>query len=302
MAEALAWAWGDELPKEAATHEGAIAALQARSAWSTILRYGETHSVIDRAPNRWGCVPFDASSWPHADAYRIADAVGNLTKCTVDVPGGWHPMPWLAAIDEALARRALDDTMRKATIATDDGLVFRIRPDMLVVRFAILGIVPDWRLDTVPAVEFEMGANGKPRWFVRRTVQTVAENSDRVMTETVEVDGWSARLKRPVAGAYRRSHFEPNPVPAMVARAEYEIFCAAMTMLAAELTGSLETIEITPIDWPVQPWADSPEERARRRRGRILEDISTPTSAKSEPNLQAKSTAKKKGKALAKSR
>ncbi len=278
VSEALRWAWGDELPK-VQSGAGSAAPAGYSSAWGAIRAYGELNSIVDRQPNRYGCSPFDQVGWPHADALSIAEAVADLAECAVDVPDGWHPMPELADIDEALAIRAASDTLAKVTHTDADGRMrFRLRPDLLVVRHAILGVVPDWRLSVRPVKEFEIGANGRHRWFVRREVRTVVgengDGSDMIAVMSTEVDGWSSRLQRPVAGAYRKASFAPDPVPVMVARAEYEIFSAAMCMLHEQLSGTLETIDLVAIDWPVQPWGDSPERVPVSPRGRILPDLS----------------------------
>lgn len=279
MSDALKWAWGDELPK--ASLPGLHApSLGTASAWGSILHYGQLGSIVDRQPNHYGCIPFDEAGWPHADALRIADAVADLAHCSVDVPEGWHPMPELGAIDEALAARAVADALIKATVADPSGgLRFRARPDVLVVRHAILGLVPEWRLWEKPVKEFETWPNGRHRWYVRRDVRTVigemADGSDRVEVMTTEVEGWSSRLQRPVAGAFRKARFRPDPVPAMVARGEYEIFCAAMCMLFDQLADQLETIDLIAVDWPVQPWGDSTEREGASPEPRILPDLSS---------------------------
>lgn len=302
VSEALRWAWGDELPKEASGSGMGRGPALYKSAWSAIEAYAELHSIVDRQPNRFGCIPFDNFETPHPDAYRIANTVARLAGCAVNVPDGWHPMPELAEVDEAMARRAVNDALNKATVLDALGAIyFRARPDVLVVRHAILGIVPDWRMSDRPNVEYEIGANGRHRWFVRREIRTVigenADGTDKIAVETAEVDGWSSRLKRPVAGAYRKAHFVPDPVPVMVARAEYEIFCAAMSMLADDLAGQLDTIDIVPIEWPAQPWGDSPERSGDSRGGKVLPDL----SALAANYLTSKTSAKSKGKSPAKS-
>jgi hypothetical protein len=276
--------------------------LSAASAWSSILRYGEMGSIVDRQPNRFGCIPFDEAGWPHPDALRIADAVADLAECAVDVPEGWHPMPELAAIDEHMAARAVSDALVKATTADKDGaLRFRARPDVLVVRHAILGMVPEWRLWEQPVKEYEKHANGAHRWYVRREVREVigemADGSDRVAVQTVEVEGWSTRLQRPVAGAYRKAGFVPDPVPVMVARGEYEIFCGAMCMLFDQLADQLETVELVAVDWPVQPWADSIAGGSRWPTPRILPDLRAAPAATMPPEMPRKSKPKQVRKA-----
>lgn len=281
VASALEWAWRDELPKMPSDFAPGGGGPRAGNAWSSILAFGEIGTMIDRQPNRWGCIPFDVTGWPHPDALTIAAAVDDLAGCTVDVPDGWHPMPEIAGIsDGQLAARTVSDALDKATTLDDEGVRrFRTRADLLVIRFAILGLVPNWRLDAMPELRFEAHDNGREKWFVRReTRQVIGQNgdgTDRVEIVNVEVDGWSARLRRPVAGAYRKPFLDPDPVPVMVARAEYEIFAAAMCMLHDDLDGRLGSIDLVPTDWPVQPWADT-ESLGRgeaRRAPKILPDL-----------------------------
>lgn len=295
VSEALKWAWSDELPKEPAD-AFYDPPLGARSAWSAIQEFGALNAVIDRQPNRYGCIPFDRAETPHPDALRLAAAVASLAECCIDVPQGWHPMPELSAVDADLGRRAVVDALHKVTDYHDDGgLFFRVRPDVLVVRHAIVGLAPDWRMGDLPVRRYVANENGVERWFVRRDMRSVvgtnADGSDRVEVIATEVDGWSQRLRRPVAGAYRKPYLDPDPVPVMIARAEYEILVAAMRMLFDDLAGRLDTIELTPVDWPAQPWGEDLPGPVRR--SRILPDL----QAERARAPRAKSLVKSKGKA-----
>jgi len=117
---------------------------------------------------------------------------------------------------------------------------------------------------------------------------------------TIEVDGWSARLRRPVAGAYRKANFTPDPVPVMVARAEYEIFCGAMCMLFDQLAGRLETIDLVAVDWPVQPWDDSDGAAADSRGPRILPDLTAARTVENAPKSETIPKSKRKARRRAK--
>jgi hypothetical protein len=305
VSTALQWAWGDELPKMPADFGAAGAALRAGNAWNSILAFGSLGTVVDRQPNRFGCIPFDQAGWPHPDALEIAHAVERLAECVVDVPQDWHPMPEIAVIDAGLGARAVGEALEKATEPGEDGLRFRTRPDLLVVRHAILGTVPDWRLYETPETKFEAHANGAPKWFVRRETRMVigeeADGSDRVDVVTVEADGWSARLRRPVSGAYRKPYLDPDPVPVIVARAEYEIFAAAMFMLFDDLDDRLGTIDLVPIDWPVQPWSgDSARMAEGGRMPKILPDLSALRAQLAAADMVTKSTPKRARKKAAK--
>jgi hypothetical protein len=280
IAAALEWAWRDELPKMSSNPAAAGYAIGYGNAFSSILAFGEIGTVVDRQPNRFGCIPFDVPGWPHPDALLLAEAVEGLADCTVDVPAGWHPMPEIAAIGEGLGVRCVADAVEKATEPDGaGGRRFKMRADLLVIRYAILGLVPNWRMAETPQLRYEAHDNGRDRWFVKRETRQVigskADGTDLVEVVNVEVEGWSARLRRPVAGAYRKPYLDPDPVPVMVARAEYEIFAAAMCMLHDDLAGRLGTIDLVATDWPVQPWAagDSAGEGLARRDAKILPDL-----------------------------
>ncbi|MFN3549239.1 MAG: hypothetical protein ACK4U0_17265 [Mesorhizobium sp.] len=276
ISEALEWAWRDELPK-VPTSAGGAGGPRAGNAWNSILAFGEIGTVIDRQPNRWGCIPFDMAGWPHADALAIADAVERLADCAIVAPDGWNPMPELALLDAGMAARAAHDALLRAT--EDDGAGqrrFRTSPGLIVTRHAILGTAPDWRMDDPPVLRFEAHDNGRAKWFVQReTRQVIGSNhdgTDRVEVVTIEVDGWSTKHRRPVTGSYRKPYLDPDPVPVMVARAEYEILVAALDMLHEALRGRLSSIDLAPCGWPVRPWeGDSVDGRARR--GKILPDL-----------------------------
>lgn len=278
ISEALEWAWRDELPK-VPTSTGAAGGPRAGNAWTSILAFGEIGTVIDRQPNRWGCIPFDVAGWPHADALAIADAVERLDGCAIVAPDGWNPMPELALIDAGLAARAAHEALERVT--EDDGAGgrrFRTSPGLIVTRHAILGTAPDWRMDEPPVLCFEAHENGREKWFVRRETRQVIgshhDGSERVEVVTIEVDGWSTKHRRPVTGAYRKPYLDPDPVPVMVARAEYEILVAALGLLHDELCGQLTSIDLAPCGWPACPWdGDSAADGVRR--GKILPDLTS---------------------------
>lgn len=302
ISEALRWAWSEELPKEPAAAFYAPPAGYV-SAFAAVSGFGELHSIVDRQPNRFGCIPFDRADHPHPDALRMAAAVSSLAECEVDVPANWQPMPELLALDDALAARAARDVIERTTVRTDAGVRrFRSRADALVVRYAILGVTPPWQLSTIPERRYEAFANGVHRWFVQRPVSTVIgenpDGTDMIETSIVEVDGWSARLKRPVAGAYRKPYLDPDPLPVMVARAEYEQLTAALAMLAAELAASLQTIELMPDAWPERPWERSD---ADARKAKILPDLRQMAEAIVAENRSRKSM-RKRGRARLKKR
>ncbi|PHP66768.1 hypothetical protein CSC94_11715 [Zhengella mangrovi] len=250
MTDALQWVWGEELPKVGAGAAGAAAMPGAKSAWASIDRFGSLHAIIDRPSNVFGCVPFDEAEAPHPDAIAIADAVFALDSGSLVIPDGWDPVPEIADCDRDLKDLAIRDALERVSR----------RPSTVVIRFAILGRSPDWAMDRQPVALFEKGPTGADRWFVRRETRMVEgqnpDGSDRIVTVNAEVDGWSQRLRRPVAGAYRKRRLDPDPRPAIVARAEYEIFVACLAMLFDDLKGELASIDLKWSPWPLRPWED----------------------------------------------
>lgn len=276
VSAALKWAWSDELPKEPASGKPPPGMV---SVWNSISHYSELSTMIDRQPNRYGCIPFDQSDFPHPDALLIAGAVTALSDMVVDVPDGWNPMPEIAAADRDLGDKAVRDALDKVTVQGADGdRRFRMRPDALIIRYAILGGEPDWQLDKVPVKKLVCNERGTPKWFVQNRVpQIIGENpdgSDKIEYVAIESDGWSARGKRPLPGAYQKNFLDPDPVPVIVERAEYEIWHSALTVLHDDLAAKLETIRLQPDCRPLRPWED--DTIGGRRRPRILPDLRGP--------------------------
>ena len=256
IVEAIRWAWRDELPKDAPSRTGAAAMLAARSAWASIDRYGELHALIDRPSNQWLCVPFDEPGEVHPDARAIADAVMALDGVSLEVPDGWDPLPEIAAADADLKAAAIRDGL--ARLGGTDGVFRSLSPKWLVLRLALTGRLPDWVMDTVPVADFERGPNGKQLWFVKSHYQVVSgqnpDGTDRVVTVSTELDGWSKTKCRPRPGAFRRRRFDIDMVPIVVERGEWEALCAALSMLEEQVSGILSSIALHPLDWPVRPW------------------------------------------------
>lgn len=247
------WAYRDELPKEAAG--SGIGAIGCASAWGGLERYGEVMTLIDARENRWGVVPIGGAEDPHPDAVRIGQAVLALDAYELTLPEGWDPLGDLRASADGDLARLLDasvgQALERATVLHADGRTrdLRCKVSTLIRRCAILGGPPVWRAD-VPDVVTLKGANGRDRWF-RRVVMNDPLSG---LPYEIEVDGFDKRRQRPHADAYRKTLLEPDPLDAAVARAEYEVWHAALTLLAVELSGRLESVEPAPPNRPARPW------------------------------------------------
>ena len=224
--------------------------LRMAGGWDATSGYGELLSLVDGL-NDYGVVPdFSAESWPCRDALAIFRAVEALDGCVLELPADWRPAPELGALG-GLGAKAVSDALRRLML--DDGaggLSLRIKPAALVITRAVMG----WDgagLDIGDVVQrYEAHANGRERWFVRRAMDTEEG------LVSVETDGWSARTRRPLPGAYRKPYLDPDPVAAIVARAEHQIWLSALAIVAEDVAGVLEDVEMLPSKVPAEPWSD----------------------------------------------
>lgn len=261
--KAAEWAWRDELPK-APRQTGPDGFF---SAWNAVAGYGETLAPIDGDLNRYGLVPdFGAGDVPHADAVALYQAVSALDDWEIDLPEDWSVAPEIDGFG-GLASRAIAAALRRAR-----------RPvSAIVANRAIMGLDPMTMTIGETTVEHERDASGRERWFVHRQVWTVtghnADGSERTALETIEAPGLDKR-RRPLPGAWRKPFLDPDPVDAVVARIEHEIWHAALTIVAGELAGKLETIDLAPPEASPRPWLAQP------RITRILPDLTVRLAAK----------------------
>lgn len=283
----LSWAYRDELPKAQA---GDVRAgpKQFGQAWGGVANYGEYLTVIDWPENQWGVVPdLSARSEPHPDAVLVGQCVQELDGLALGLPDDWHPLGDMAGVDgaESLLQGAIGRALADVSVAGREGeRQVRSSVSGIVVRQALLGGEPDWRGD-VPEVRVE-SANGKPRWF--RRIEVVQSDGT---TYEQEVDGYDAKRKRPLAGAYRRTFLDPDPAGVAVERARYEVWHAALDVLCEEI-GAIP--HLTPEGEPVldrdgrpvtglHDYLVEPSRRASRpwmgegeRAGRVLRDAGAP--------------------------
>lgn len=101
-----------------------------------------------------------------------------------------------------------------------------------------------------------MGVSGKPRWF--RRLPVTSEGAFGPVTEEIEWDGFDHKRRRPFPDAYTKSYLDPDPVPVVPGRAEYELWRAALDLLVDDLSGTLESREPLASPRPRQPWETPP--------------------------------------------
>jgi hypothetical protein len=252
----LAWTFREELPKAGAAR--ALTGIGFGRAHRAVEKFGEYLTLIDcDGINRFGVVSdLMAMEEPDADAIAVFEAVTALDEIEVELPEGWNPLGDMDGIEAelpGLLARALD----KVTVIDAAGARrMKVGPGAIVTRHAIMGDAPCWQADQ-PERKVVLGAKGTPAWFRSITVET----SDGPMAQ--EVDGYDQKGKRPFPGAYRKTFLEPDPLPAALARAEYEVWHSALDYLAAVLDGELERFDVLPSARPSRPWEAAGAEPSR---------------------------------------
>jgi hypothetical protein len=269
--KAVAWAFREELPRD---HSGAALRRPGsiRPGWGSVSSFAQLLAVID--DNRFGVVPDLAGLEvpPHQDAITIGNAVMALGD-RFTVPDDWEPLQDCALGPHAgRINREIIERMGVADGANMADRRLFVPPSRLVVRHAILGGCPEWDGDK-PVEVVERLPDGRPRWVLRtrRALPLGSIGADGVPTMHTfeeERDGWCARRRVPLAGAVLRTSFRPDPVALGVARAEYEIWHAALTAVADDVAGKLTDMRLDEWGRTARPWvvADRPV--------RILPDVS----------------------------
>lgn len=262
---AIMWAVRDELPKLPAG--GAARAVRSDLAR---LGYGEGGiaafsalgtAVDGGAVNAFGLVPFGQDGAPHPDALTIWRALELLDSCALGDLAEWDAFPDLAALEaDAAGALLLARARADARALAGAQAAMRAHPSRLMVRAAVLGPPAGWSVGAVE-VETVRGPYGKPRWFRRAPVACAwNDKGEAVAWHEMEVDGYDARAKRPYPDAYQRKELKPCPLPAALARAEWQIWRAGLdVVLEACREWGLASIELEPSARPWEPWADARE-------------------------------------------
>lgn len=265
----LRWAYRDELPKEAA--QSKLRGIGVVSSWGGVQRVGELMTLIDATENRWGVIPLGCEEDPHPDAVTIAEAVAGLDTIGITLPADYDPLQDLAGLDlgdegAKLLAGTVGKAIDRTTTLLADGRTRVLRDSLahLVRMRAILGQAPEWEAQA-PEVVPVRGERGREIWWRRTTMVGAADG----MTYEVETpDGYCPKRKRPVAGAYRKYVLEPDPLEAALARAEYEVWHAALAYLVADLDGRLVDHIATGPARVIRPW-----EGGEARAPRVLPDL-----------------------------
>lgn len=243
----LKWAFCDELPK--AVPDGYGAGGGGRSAWQSIESYVQLLTRVD--DNRYGVLPTMSplDDDPHPDAMKVYGAVRDLDGQVLDFPADWNPMPEIAA-HEIECSLALKSAMFGISNASSS-------PSEIVQYHAIMGGCPDWHGE-IPKLVTVKNRNGQEAWF-RTVVQQGVDAWGNAAEYTHELeDGWCYVRKAPKRGAYRKFAFDPDPVPCLIGRGQYQIWFSNLTILVEKLRGRLEIWELSDLTRTPCPWeADS---------------------------------------------
>lgn len=264
----IAWAWREELPK-APKQSGPR---QMASGWMQTERFAEYLSLVDlHGINEYGAVPdFSADSWPCRDAQMIGRAVLELDDYALELPEDWRPAPELDSFG-GLGAKTVSDAWRRMTVDHGGGQKLRLRPSEIVVHRAVMGYDPGSMAIEGVEQRYETAANGKERWFVVKQMDVIVgrdgDGNDITRLENVEVNGWSQRLHRALPGAYRKPYLDPDPVDAVIARAEHEIWLSALGMVFDQVAREMTDVVMLPSRVDPQPWRDD------AREPRILPDL-----------------------------
>ncbi|RWH88001.1 MAG: hypothetical protein EOR77_25765 [Mesorhizobium sp.] len=262
--DVIAWAWRDELPKVPRRQDGPM---RMAGGWDRAGRFAELLSLVDLfGVNQFGAVPdFSADSWPCQDAQLIGGAVMALDDYALDLPEDWRPAPELDRF-AGLGAKALSEAWRRMT--HDDGqgrVTLRLKPSELIIRRAVMGWDAEgMKLDDT-SQEIERHANGKPRYYLQmaqhQLTGTVIDGQDETVTRLIEVSGVNKKGEA-LPGAYTKPYLDPDPVNAIIARAEHEIWLSALATVFDAVAGQMQDVVMLPSTIPVAPWlAPMPTQR-----------------------------------------
>lgn len=276
----LQWAFGEELPKagrEAMVSDALRRPVLKQPSW---VNMGDP-AVSDGRPmlNRFGVVMAATDSEPDPDAVIVGEAVRALDAFALALPEAWAAD---AALREGLAVKGGDLSEEEWTDAATRALerVMRTGPDgkalprtpisRLVIGCAVSRRTPVVRGGAVSRRPV-LAANGRPAWFARE-LREVGENADGTPRYAeVETSGLQ-RNGKPKPGAYQRFVVEPDPALFMVDRAEWELWRAAMDVLAEDLAGALARFDVLPCRLPDRPWLERAEEEGEAESA-VLDDL-----------------------------
>lgn len=226
----LQWAFNNELPKDDAVN---VRSIGTGSAWDAIGRYSELETLIDISPNRHGVVPDFAGGDIHPDAELIGEAVRALDDFETSMPEGWNPFTDIndefGLIAQELEKHADHIKQVKPRSVRN-----------IVIRCAVLKNQPVWEFDP-PETNIIKGANGRPAWFIQESY-ICEKDGNRYLRE---VNGYNARSKRPMPGAYHKFELSHSILADAQSRYDYQLWVAALHQIAETVSAGLQKYSLT---------------------------------------------------------
>ncbi|NTF32318.1 hypothetical protein [Rhizobium skierniewicense] len=238
----LKWAFTQELCENRERSGEAIGS----SNFTMIMEIVRLGAVIDRSRNIMEASSAFVALEPHEDALAVIAAVRNLAKHDFDIGEGWNPFPeWeddlgliaMSVRDEVEVLRARGETTNGRHVAA------------LVFSCAVLGRGPDWHAERPEQVYVKRG--GKEAWFVQKAGKDAFGRS-----YSFEANGYDAKRKRPIRGAYRKMELSQSIRGAMIARLEWQLWQDALCELHKTLENQLVSHDLLPFHPHRQPWMD----------------------------------------------
>ena len=266
---AVAWAVRDELPKVGSDMLGRwVRASAPNGVTSPALAAhaaGSLGASVDARTNCYGVVPdFGALGRlePHPAALALGEAMLALDAVQPSGFEDWDAFEDLAGLaSDAITAPLLEQAARAARGRA--GAMARMTRSLssLVVKCAVLGAPTGWACGHV-TTRLVSADNGMPLWFrmVKRPAQWNDDGEVTAWTE-VEVDGYNDKAKRPYPEAYRKHMLTPDPMGVVTARAEWQLWRAALDVLAEDMQAQADElagvgVEITPCLLPLRPWVE----------------------------------------------
>jgi hypothetical protein len=262
---AVAWAVRDELPKVGADPLGKMVRAGAPNGCSSpalaAAMAGSMGGAIDARANRYGVVP-DLAALDRLTAHPAALLIGEvmLSLDTIE-PAGFAEWDAFEDMDD-LANDPIAGPLlqqAKADARLQAGVMARMTGALsaLMVKRAVLPMPRGWECGEVTADVIK--DHGKPCWFrmVSRPAQW-NEAGEVTATEMVEVDGYNPKGGRPYPDAYRKHRLTPDPLHVALARAEWQMWRAALDVILEDCAGpALEHgVRIMPSALPMRPWVE----------------------------------------------
>jgi hypothetical protein len=265
--DAIRWAVRDELPKVGADVVGGwIRAGAPNGAASPALAAsvaGQMGASVDARTNRYGVVPdFGALGRlePHPAAVAIGEAMLALDGIEAGGFADWEAFDDLAGLgDDPVAGPLLAEARRDAQAQA--GTMARMTGSLsaLMVKRAVLGPPSGWEIGEVRAEV--VTSHGKPLWFrLERRPVAWNDRDEAIAWADVETDGYNAKAKRPFPEAYRKHRLEPDPLLAVLARAEWQLWRAALDVVFEDVAGcgavAVGGVAVLPSRLPMRPWVE----------------------------------------------